>query len=345
MTRILVVDDDAGTRDALTLALTSHPTAAEVVTAGTVDAALVAVARADFDAAVVDLSLDRPAESLHDALDARRIPVLVLSGTQPDDLPAHASRHGWSYLAKPVDASALHDAVDRLLDRSPHAADSVSMDTPTPAAQPAAPAPSGVRPRYVVTAAPSVPVVVQVIDKMTAVAAILALTILALEGKFTVEIAAAILAAGAVDSIPRGIASARGKSVEGGSGAAALGIVGLGLLGALSAGSDAPQGQHTAGESRAAAMPGVLAILGLLFVLGAQAVACGPAREAIVDTQSPRVGCTAGAQRCEAAAPEVCSAAGRWWPALPVSPDGSPRRCAGPCEVVDGVARCGMVTP
>jgi hypothetical protein len=216
------------------------------------------------------------------------------------------------------------------------------MDTTTPAAQPAAPAPSGVRPRYVVTAAPSVPVVVQVIDKMTAVAAILAMTILALEGKFTTEIAAAILAAGAVDSIPRGIASARGKSVEG-NGAAALGIVGIGLLAALTSGHhSAPQSATRAAEARAAAMPGVLAILGLLALLAAQAVGCGPAREAIVDTQSPQVGCVAGAQRCHNNAPETCSASGRWWINMPIAPDGTPRRCAVACEVLDtGVARCG----
>ena len=39
-------------------------------------------------------------------------------------------------------------------------------------------------------------------------------------------------------------------------------------------------------------------------------VACRPVREAIIDTQSPRVACVGGSHRCNASAPEVCSAAG-----------------------------------
>jgi len=80
----------------------------------------------------------------------------------------------------------------------------------------------------------------------------------------------------------------------------------------------------------------VLAAVGLVA-----SVACRPVREAIIDTQSPRVACVGGSHRCAAGAPEVCSAAGRWWPAMPPRDDGSPRVCAGVCVVSDaGIAHC-----
>ena len=87
------------------------------------------------------------------------------------------------------------------------------------------------------------------------------------------------------------------------------------------------------------------AVVGALVIAAALGLAapsaCRPARDAIVDTQSPRVDCRAGSQRCYARAPEVCSATGRWWAALPVAPDGTPRVCADVCEVrADGVAHC-----
>ena len=94
------------------------------------------------------------------------------------------------------------------------------------------------------------------------------------------------------------------------------------------------------------------ATVGALVVLAAvglvASVACRPVREAVLDTQCPRVACVGGSQRCAAGAPEVCSAAGRWWASLPRSPSGEPRRCADVCEVVDGVAGCrssAVVTP
>lgn len=80
----------------------------------------------------------------------------------------------------------------------------------------------------------------------------------------------------------------------------------------------------------------VLASVGLVA-----SVACRPVREAIIDTQSPRVACAADAQRCHDGAPEVCSRAGRWWPAMPPRDDGSARVCVGVCVVSDaGIAHC-----
>lgn len=83
----------------------------------------------------------------------------------------------------------------------------------------------------------------------------------------------------------------------------------------------------------------------LLFLLLQSS--CGPAREALMRV-TPGVpdpsGCTPEAQRCNANVPEVCSASGRWWPALPRRPDGSQRACSERClvDVDAGVAFCAL---
>lgn len=74
------------------------------------------------------------------------------------------------------------------------------------------------------------------------------------------------------------------------------------------------------------------------------AVACGPAREGLMSI-TPGVpansGCTAGAGRCNARVPEVCSASGRWWPALPRDAYGAQRVCLVGCAMDDaGVPYC-----
>lgn len=93
-----------------------------------------------------------------------------------------------------------------------------------------------------------------------------------------------------------------------------------------------------------------VATLVLLALVGAMGLAaCPRAREAVLDTQSPRVACAADTQRCHDGAPEVCSRAGRWWPAMPPQDDGTRRRCADVCEVsAAGIAHCAssqVVTP
>ncbi len=98
----------------------------------------------------------------------------------------------------------------------------------------------------------------------------------------------------------------------------------------------APSGRS--GEAGRATV-GTLVLLALVGALGL--AACPRAREAVLDTQSPRVACVGGSQRCHDGAPEVCSRAGRWWPAMPPRDDGSPRVCAGACVVSDaGIAHC-----
>lgn len=105
--------------------------------------------------------------------------------------------------------------------------------------------------------------------------------------------------------------------------------------------SSAPSGQS--GRATVA----TLVLLALVGALGL--AACPRAREAVLDTQSPRVACAADTQRCHDGAPEVCSRAGRWWPAMPPHDDGTRRRCADVCEVsAAGIAHCAssqVVTP
>ena len=106
----------------------------------------------------------------------------------------------------------------------------------------------------------------------------------------------------------------------------------------------APSGRS--GEAGRATVA-TLVLLALVGVLGL--AACPRAREAVLDTQSPRVACAADTQRCHDGAPEVCSRAGRWWPAMPPQDDGTRRRCADVCEVSSaGIAHCAssqVVTP
>ena len=108
--------------------------------------------------------------------------------------------------------------------------------------------------------------------------------------------------------------------------------------------SRAPSGRS--GEAGRATVA-TLVLLALVGALGL--AACPRAREAVLDTQSPRVACAADTQRCHDGAPEVCSRAGRWWPAMPPHDDGTRRRCADVCEVsAAGIAHCAssqVVTP
>lgn len=336
MTRVLLAEDDPLVREALTEMLRGG--AVEVVAVETAVDALSAMLdpAAAFDAAVLDLTLGEHTETLHRALARAGVPVLLVSGRDPDALPSHATLHGWSYLAKPVEAAALRDALDRIL---------VTPEPEMP--DPASPDTSAVRQRPArVVVAPPIPTAVQLVDKLTSLAAVVVLGYLALHGKLSTESGVLILAAVGVDSIPRGILAARsgGNAPTAGSGGAALGLVGLGLMGALSR-SPAPP---TATVGPAATQASAIGALVVLVALALGVLGCDPVRQAALDTQSPRVGCVALSHRCHNGAPEVCSAAGRWWASLPRSPSGEPRRCADVCEVVDGVAGCrssAVVTP
>ena len=104
------------------------------------------------------------------------------------------------------------------------------------------------------------------------------------------------------------------------------------------------QGPSTRAAERGSARPGALLVVVVLALGAYLVVGCGPAREAVMRAAPgvpDPVGCVAGTQRCDGQVPQVCSASGRWWPSLPVRPDGSQREC-GACVVEDGVAGCSL---
>lgn len=118
------------------------------------------------------------------------------------------------------------------------------------------------------------------------------------------------------------------------------------LLGALlgrPVHEDPEQPQPRAAE-RGSARPGALLVVVVLALGAYLVVGCRTAREVVMRAAPgvpDPVGCVAGTQRCDGQVPQVCSASGRWWPSLPVRPDGSQRVC-GACVVEDGVAGCSL---
>ena len=104
MPSLLVIEDDPLVRD--TLVRTLRPQY-DVHEASSVAAALTALRQSTPDVVVLDLCLDREASSLHDALSRREIPVVLVSGRDPEQLPSVAEARGWPYLAKPVAPATL----------------------------------------------------------------------------------------------------------------------------------------------------------------------------------------------------------------------------------------------
>jgi len=115
MARVLVIEDDAGV--ASTLARLLRETGYQADSASTVAAALAELAADAPDLVVLDLALDTDVAPLHAALVRRGLPVLLLSGAEPDRLPEIARAKGWGWLAKPAEPDALLEAVGRLLGR------------------------------------------------------------------------------------------------------------------------------------------------------------------------------------------------------------------------------------
>ena len=111
---ILVIDDDVSAADAI--ARTLRETGREVLVASTVDAALAALAAETPLCVVLDLVLGSDATPLHTALTRRRLPVLLVSGADPQRLPIVAEPKGWRWLAKPCEPDALITAVSALVE-------------------------------------------------------------------------------------------------------------------------------------------------------------------------------------------------------------------------------------
>ncbi len=113
---ILVVDDDAGVREALETALSSHY---RVQTAATASAALDALAAHQFDLILLDYRLpDLPGTSVLQAI-KRFFPstlVILMTGFGTEDIAVQALRGGArDYIRKPVDFRDLHSRIAALL--------------------------------------------------------------------------------------------------------------------------------------------------------------------------------------------------------------------------------------
>ena len=179
-------------------------------------------------------------------------------------------------------------------------------------------------------------------DRVVDVIAILVLGYICTTGRLSGEITAgAIVAVAGVQTGLRQINAARGTAAVGAAGMVLLSL-GLGAVQHAPAVADAARSLGQRGHVRG----GLLAVLAVvaLAVLGATAQGRGPAREAVMRAAPgvpEAVGCAAGTQRCNGQLPEVCSSSGRWWPSLPVRPDGSQRECVS-CVVEDGVAGCAL---
>lgn len=130
MPSVLLVDDNEVARDALRAALAPHFAVTESASVAT---ALRSLRVNQFAAVVCDLCLDGDARPLHDELVDLRIPVVLVSGRDPEQLPAEAASRGWSYLAKPCDPDALVSMVRAVMARGAR----VSRVTPMPHNAPA----------------------------------------------------------------------------------------------------------------------------------------------------------------------------------------------------------------
>lgn len=307
--KIFLVEDSLDVSAAVSRVLTEAFGAEVIESYSVLDslAALAVIPVGSLDVAVIDLVLDADPKPLHDALVARGVPVVLLSGVQPDALPSVAELRGWHYLAKPVDARSLVDAVSRAIDpeRTPEPSPPSEPVMPDSTKSPTA-APPVARPRTPTAPAPSV--AVQMLDKLGEIVAVLAFTWLAHEGKLSGELAAggALVALG-VQSIPRGIQAARAGGGAMGASGTHLGVIGLALLSALSlrapqSDGSTPSGRHVAAS---AASIGPLSVLALLSLLGALFAGC-PATRPFPRVDAPIGACTPGETACHLGAPWRC---------------------------------------
>lgn len=115
MSKILVIDDDAAVRGELARLLRQTGHVADE--AASVADAFVALAGGAYASVILDLSLGGGVDPkpLHDALDARGVPVLLVSGVDPSRLPEFANPRGWPYMAKPWEPDALLERVERMV--------------------------------------------------------------------------------------------------------------------------------------------------------------------------------------------------------------------------------------
>jgi CheY-like chemotaxis protein len=128
VTAVLVIEDQTSPRAAAVAALEGY----DVTEAATVGEAMAALAAEPFDAAVLDLGMDRPSVALHERLQRLRIPVVVVSGLEEEDARAAASSNGWRCLSKPFTAESLRAVVEELAGERPSAPRVTRPEIPPP---------------------------------------------------------------------------------------------------------------------------------------------------------------------------------------------------------------------
>jgi len=225
--RVLLIDDEPAflaTAGEL-LRQTGHT----VTTASTVTAALALLARRPAPSVVVlDLVLgeEDPAR-LHEALARRGVPVLLVSGAEPERLASVAEEHGWRWASKPLEPDAL---LSTLADLAP--------DVPAPAPPPPELAPRGV------------PVSVQLVDRLGDIVGVVALAYLCAAGKLPGELT--LVGIGGILGVGTGLRHVGQRALGG----AATAATGLGIVGLLLLHLGPPAGQlaHLAARARGLAV-------------------------------------------------------------------------------------------
>lgn len=206
--RVLLIDD----QEAFTVPMAEllRQTGHTVTVAPTVAAALALLARRPLPSVVVlDLVLgEEDPQRLHDALARRGVPVLLLSGAEPERLATVAEEHGWRWAAKPVEPDAFLATL----------ADLAEPTAPSPASPPPPP-----------PARPGVPVSVQLVDRLGDIVGVIALAYLCAAGKLPGELT--LVGIGGILGVGTGLRHVGQRALGGAATAASgLGVVGLLLL-------------------------------------------------------------------------------------------------------------------
>lgn len=249
--RLLIVDDDRAITSTVGPMLREL---ADVDTAHTVAEALEKLASHTYAACVLDLVLGDDPAPLHDALSSREVPTLLISGRDPAALGPLAEVRGWSYAAKPLSPQVLRNLVAELL----------GVDAPEPTQRGTRPSPAPSQ----ADASKVAPLpIMQVLDKLGDIVAMLVVAYLGIAGKVSGELAVGVVAA--IAGVGTGLRTLGGRQV----GAASAAV-------ALAAFLTATPTSATASSSTRAGVPHVTppAILGvLLLVLALGASGCsGP---------------------------------------------------------------------
>ena len=244
--RILIIDDDRAITSTVAPLLRDL---ADCDTAHSPAEALEKLASHAYAAVILDVVLGDDPSALHEALSSREVPVLLISGRDPDALARIATTRGWSYAAKPLSPSVLRGLV----------ADLVGVDAPEPTqrGRTTAPTPAPAPEAASKASAPAPPAAVMILDKLGDIVGMLVVGYLCASGKLSGELAVAVVAGIAgVGTTARAIT---GRSVGAASAAVALA--------ALVAATPAPAHAVATDRPRAHITPSAAALLTLLVAM------------------------------------------------------------------------------